>query len=143
MTKTVTSGAVKLAIDGGPPVRATRPPSDRGAAYIGEAEKAAVLDVLESQALFRYGHERLRHKTEQFEAKLRALTGAQYAVGVSSGTAALRVGLAALDVGPGDEVIVPAVTFIASPNAVIAQGAVPVYAEDVVTAVEKVVQSLV
>ncbi|MDQ3702772.1 MAG: DegT/DnrJ/EryC1/StrS family aminotransferase [Chloroflexota bacterium] len=129
MTNTVTADAARLAIDGGTPVRATRPPSDRGAAYIGAAEKAAVLDVLESQALFRYGHERLRHRTEQFEAKLRALTGAQYAVGVSSGTAALRVGLAALDVGPGDEVIVPAVTFIASPNAVIAQGAVPVFAE--------------
>ena len=52
------------------------------------------------------------------------MTGARYAVGVSSGTTALRVGLAALDIGPGDEVIVPAVTFIASPNAVIAQGAV-------------------
>jgi 8-amino-3,8-dideoxy-alpha-D-manno-octulosonate transaminase len=119
----------KLAIDGGTPVRTDRPPSDRGAAYIGDEEKAAVLEVLESQALFRYGHERLRHKTQTFEGKLKALTGAAYAVGVSSGTAALRVALAALDVGPGDEVIVPAVTFIASPNAVIAQGAVPAFAE--------------
>jgi 8-amino-3,8-dideoxy-alpha-D-manno-octulosonate transaminase len=129
MTRTTPTADTKLAIDGGPPIRTTRPPSDRGAAYIGEAEVAAVHDVLQSQALFRYGHDRLRHKTEQFETKLRALTGAAYAVGVSSGTAALRVGLAALDVGPGDEVIVPAVTFIASPNAVIAQGAVPVFAE--------------
>jgi 8-amino-3,8-dideoxy-alpha-D-manno-octulosonate transaminase len=127
MTRTVSGAA--LAIDGGPAVRSAPPPSDRGAAYIGEAERAAVLEVLDSQALFRYGHDRLRHKTEQFESKLRALTGAAYAVAVSSGTAALRVGLAALDVGPGDEVIVPAVTFIASPNAVIAQGAVPVFAE--------------
>jgi 8-amino-3,8-dideoxy-alpha-D-manno-octulosonate transaminase len=129
MTRTTTSATAKLAIDGGTPVRTTRPPTDRGAAYIGEAETAAVHEVLEAQALFRYGHDRLRHKTEQFEAKLRSLTGAAYAVGVSSGTAALRVGLAALDVGPGDEVIVPAVTFVASPNAVIAQGAVPVFAE--------------
>jgi len=104
-------------------------PHDRGAAYIGEAEKQAVLEVLESRALFRYGHADSRHMSEQFEAKLRAQVGVDYAVGVSSGTAALRVGLAALDVGPGDEVIVPAVTFIASPNAVIAQGAVPVFAE--------------
>jgi 8-amino-3,8-dideoxy-alpha-D-manno-octulosonate transaminase len=131
MTRTVTGAGVgaALAIDGGAPVRSAPPPSDRGAAYIGEEERAAVLEVLDSQALFRYGHDRLRHKTEQFEAKLRALTGAAYAVAVASGTAALRVGLAALDVGPGDEVIVPAVTFIASPNAVIAQGAVPVFAE--------------
>jgi 8-amino-3,8-dideoxy-alpha-D-manno-octulosonate transaminase len=128
-TTAATAAQTKLAIDGGTPVRTTRPPSDRGAAYLGAEERASVLEVLESQALFRYGHDRLRHKTEQFEAKLRALSGAKYAVGVSSGTAALRVALAALDVGPGDEVIVPAVTFIASPNAVIAQGAVPVFAE--------------
>ena len=130
-TPTGSSGTAgpALAIDGGTPVRTTRPPSDRGAAYIGEEEKAAVLDVLESQALFRYDHGKSRHTTDGFEAKLRALTGARYAVGISSGTAALRVGLAALDVGPGDEVIVPAVTFIASPNAVIAQGAVPIFAD--------------
>ena len=129
MAVTLTSPAAQLAIDGGTPVRTTRIPGDRGAAYIGEEEKRAVLEVLESQALFRYGHARLLHKTEQFETRLREQTGTAYAVGVTSGTAALRVGLAALDVGPGDEVIVPAVTFIASPNAVIAQGAVPVFAE--------------
>src|SRR4051812_38515576 len=126
---TAAPASTQLAIDGGTPVRTEPMPHDRGAAYIGEAERQAVLEVLESRALFRYGHQALRHKTEQFEGKLRALVGADYAVGVSSGTAALRVGLAALDVGPGDEVIVPAVTFIASPNAIIAQGAVPVFAE--------------
>lgn len=129
VTLTSTSAATRLAIDGGTPVRATPIPGDRGAAYIGEEEKHAVLEVLSSQALFRYGHARLLHMTEHFETRLREQTGTAYAVGLTSGTAALRVGLAALDVGPGDEVIVPAVTFIASPNAVIAQGAVPVFAE--------------
>lgn len=119
----------RLAIDGGTPVRTAPMPHDRGAAYIGDEEKHAVLEVLESQALFRYGHSRSMRAVERFEEQFRALVGVEHAVGVSSGTAALRVALAALDVGPGDEVIVPAVTFIASPNAVIAQGAVPVFAE--------------
>src|SRR6266542_1104286 len=121
MAATTAPSGVKqaqLAIGGGTPVRTAPMPHDRGAALIGEAEKQAVLDVLESRVLFRYGYAESRHAVEQFEAKLRAQVGAEYAVGVSSGTAALRVGLAALDVGPGDEVIVPAVTFIASPNAV-------------------------
>ncbi|HMC41745.1 MAG TPA: DegT/DnrJ/EryC1/StrS family aminotransferase, partial [Acidimicrobiales bacterium] len=55
--------------------------------------------------------------------------GSRYAVATSSGTAALRCGLAALGVGCGDEVIVPAFTFIATVNAVVVSGAVPVFAE--------------
>src|SRR5262249_33436797 len=85
--------------------------------------------VLESLSLFRYSGPALGHRVEAFERRFAAALGVPYAVAVSSGTAALRVALAALDVGPGDEVIVPAVTFIASPNAVIAEGAVPVFAE--------------
>jgi 8-amino-3,8-dideoxy-alpha-D-manno-octulosonate transaminase len=129
MAVPVGSARARLAVEGGPPVRTAPMPVGRGAAYVGEAEKQAVLQVIESRALFRYGHAALRHGVAPFEAKLRSMVGARHAVCVSSGTAALRVGLAALDVGPGDEVIVPAVTFIASPNAVIAQGAVPIFAE--------------
>jgi 8-amino-3,8-dideoxy-alpha-D-manno-octulosonate transaminase len=52
-----------------------------------------------------------------------------YALGVTSGTAALITGLAALGIGPGDEVIVPAYTFVASPSAVLAVGGIPIIAE--------------
>jgi 8-amino-3,8-dideoxy-alpha-D-manno-octulosonate transaminase len=85
--------------------------------------------VLDSRSLFRYDGPQFLGKVASFERKLAALTGARHAVAVANGTAALRVCLAALDVGPGDEVVVPAVTFIASVNAIIAQGAVPRFAE--------------
>ena len=121
--------AIHLAIDGGAPVRAEPMPRERGVAYVGAEERQAVSDVLGARSLFRYyGHD-LQRKVEQFERRFATLLNVRHAVGVSSGTAALRTALAALDVGPGDEVIVPAVTFIASVNAVVVQGAVPVFAE--------------
>ncbi|HEY3109614.1 MAG TPA: DegT/DnrJ/EryC1/StrS family aminotransferase [Chloroflexota bacterium] len=121
--------ATKLAIDGGEPIRTERLPYYRGAALLGEEERQAVLAVLESRSLFRYDGPQLLGKVAAFERKLAALTGARHCVAIANGTAALRVGLAALDVGPGDEVVVPAVTFIASVSAVVAQGAVPRFAE--------------
>lgn len=121
--------ATRLAVDGGAPVRTEPMPRERGVAYIGAEERQAVLDVLDARSLFRYYGPDLRRKVEEFERRFAALLGVRHAVGVSSGTAALRTALAALDVGPGDEVIVPAVTFIASVNAVVVQGAVPVFAE--------------
>ena len=57
------------------------------------------------------------------------MLGSTFGVAVANGTAALRCALAALGVGPGDEVVVPAFTFIATVNAVVAAGAVPVFAE--------------
>jgi dTDP-4-amino-4,6-dideoxygalactose transaminase len=62
----------------------------------------------------------------QFEREFAAYCGARYAVGVSSGTAALTLALRAVGVGPGDEVIVPAHTFIATVHAVLHAGATPV-----------------
>ena len=64
--------------------------------------------------------------TTRFEKELAALVGVRYGVAVSSGTAALFLALAALDVGPGDEVLVPDLTFIATANAVTLTGATPV-----------------
>jgi 8-amino-3,8-dideoxy-alpha-D-manno-octulosonate transaminase len=118
-----------LAINGGTPA-VTRPLNRyKGAALIGEEEKHAVLEVLESQSLFRYYGPKPLFKVAAFERDFARYVGAQHAVATSSGTAALRAGLAALGVGPGDEVIVPAVTFIASVGAIVASRARPVFAE--------------
>jgi 8-amino-3,8-dideoxy-alpha-D-manno-octulosonate transaminase len=121
--------AGKLAIDGGTPVRTAPLPYGRGAALLGPEERAAALEVLDSRSLFRYYGPNLLRRTEAFEAAVCERLGAAHAVATSSGTAALRTGLAALGVGCGDEVIVPAFTFVATVNAVVVAGAVPVFAE--------------
>ncbi|HEX2850840.1 MAG TPA: aminotransferase class I/II-fold pyridoxal phosphate-dependent enzyme [Acidimicrobiales bacterium] len=123
------SDAGRLAIDGGTPVRADFPPIGKGVTLLGDAERDAVLEVIESRSLFRYYGPDLRHKVDSFEAAAKSFLGAAHAVAVSSGTAALRCALAALGVGCGDEVILPALTFIASVNAVVVAGAVPIFAE--------------
>lgn len=66
---------------------------------------------------------------ENFEQGICQLTGAAYGVAVSSGTAALHASMHALGIGPGDEVIVPPITFAATANAVLYQGALPVFAD--------------
>jgi 8-amino-3,8-dideoxy-alpha-D-manno-octulosonate transaminase len=121
--------AERLAIEGGEPVRRTLLDFSRGAGLLGEAERAAVLEVMESGSLFRYYGPRLLGKVSQFEEALARVTGCDHAVATSSGTAALRCALASLGVGCGDEVILPAFTFIATVNAVVVAGAVPVFAE--------------
>lgn len=65
----------------------------------------------------------------EFESALAGRTGAAAAIAVSSGTSALQIALAAQGVGPGDEVIVPALTFVATANAVLMVGARPVFAD--------------
>lgn len=120
----------KLAAEGGAPARSVPlPPSYPGALFIGAEEREAVLEVIESQSLFRYYGPQLLNKTEAFEAAFAEQTGTTWALGVSSGTAALRVALMALGVGPGDEVIVPCYTFVATIGAVVQCGAVPVFAD--------------
>src|SRR5205807_1695267 len=65
-----------------------------------------------------------------FERELAEVVGRRHAVGVSSGTDAIRLALVALGIGPGDEVIVPAFTAVPTAAAVCATGAVPVIADD-------------
>ncbi|MEY2567500.1 MAG: hypothetical protein QOE35_2029 [Actinomycetota bacterium] len=121
--------AEQLAVDGGTPVRPTMLPYGKGAALLDADETAAAIGVLESRSLFRYYGPNLLGRTAAFEHALATTLGAEHAVATSSGTAALRTALAALGIGCGDEVIVPAYTFIATVNAVVIAGAVPVFAE--------------
>jgi dTDP-4-amino-4,6-dideoxygalactose transaminase len=95
---------------------------------MGEEEIAAVGRVIESGNLFRY-KEGEKTETDRLEEELAATMGVPHAIAMSSGTASLICGLAAMGVGPGDEVIVPAYTFIATALAPLAVGAIPVLAE--------------
>ena len=95
---------------------------------LGEEEKAAVADVLASGALTNASYEGGKY-VRAFEGKVRSLLGAKHVVAVSSGTAALHSVLMALGVGPGDEVVVPSFTFVATSNVVLASGARPVFVD--------------
>lgn len=109
-----------------------RPAPGLGGAAIGPEEEALVLDVLKRQELFRYygnNPERPPPMCAQLETEARALFGVDYALAVSSGTAALEVTLAAAGIGPGDEVIVPAWSWISCFTAIVRTGARPVLAE--------------
>ena len=95
---------------------------------IGREEIKALEKVILSKQLFRYrGGE--GGECDHFESELCKKIGAKHTILVSGGTGALICGLVGIDIGPGDEVIVPAYTFMASPLSVVALGAVPVIAE--------------
>jgi dTDP-4-amino-4,6-dideoxygalactose transaminase len=97
---------------------------------IGRGEEEAVLEVLRSKRLFRYyGPNEGPSKVAELEEAFAKHMGSRYALAVASGTTALTCALAALEVGPGDEVIVPAYTWISTAAAVLAVGAVPILAE--------------
>jgi dTDP-4-amino-4,6-dideoxygalactose transaminase len=101
-----------------------------GGMRIGREEEEAVLDVLRSKRLFRYyGPGSTRSRVSELEDAFAKAMGVKHSAAVSSGSAALMCALAGLGVGPGDEVIVPAYTWIATASAVVAMGAVPILAE--------------
>ena len=103
-----------------------------GSFFIGEEEKKEVLDVLESRYLFRYGKEddpNFKHKVASFEKEFAKYIGVKHCIAVSSGTGALLTSISALGIGPGDEVIVPGYTFLASMSSVVYARAIPILAE--------------
>ena len=82
--------------------------------------------------LFAHGFDKLRngrYRVREFEQKFTEKLNANFALAVSSGSAALKIALSALEVGSGDEVIIPSFTFIATAEAVIEVGATPVVAD--------------
>src|SRR5262245_51539993 len=111
----------RLAIDGGVPVRRTLLSYGRQA--LDEDDVQAVVVALRSDWLT------TGPLVDRFERAVAAAVGAPHAVAVSSGTAALHAAVFAAAIGPGDEVVVPALTFAASANAVVYQGGVPVFAD--------------
>jgi 8-amino-3,8-dideoxy-alpha-D-manno-octulosonate transaminase len=103
-----------------------------GFEWFGDEERKEVQDVLETGVLFRYGFDQARKghwKARTFEQELTKRLGSGYAHLCSSGTSALGIALAACGIGAGDEVIVPPFTFVATVEALLAAGAVPVFAE--------------
>ncbi|RKX77532.1 MAG: DegT/DnrJ/EryC1/StrS family aminotransferase [Spirochaetes bacterium] len=103
-----------------------------GAFLFGEEEKKHVLEVLESGYLSRYGKDEdknFKQKVYTLESEFAKKIGVQHCVAVNSGTSALIASLKALDIGAGDEVLVPGYTFIASISSIISAGATPVLTE--------------
>lgn len=104
-----------------------------GYELIGAEEQAEVDDIFKNGGvLFRHSFDHLRQdrwKVRDFEREFAKSVGMSYALAVTSGTAALRVALAVLDLQPGDEVITQSFTFVATVEAIIESGAIPVCAE--------------
>ena len=120
----------KLALRGGKPVRATGLSSSYpGAQFYDEQERSEVVEAIDAHSLNRWYGPRTPKKVAQFEEEFGRFMGAKYALGVTSGTAALHVALTALGVGPGDEVILPAWTWYSCYNTIVLTGALPVFAE--------------
>jgi 8-amino-3,8-dideoxy-alpha-D-manno-octulosonate transaminase len=103
-----------------------------GFEVFGAEEKQQVMEVLDSGVLFRYEFAAQRNnvwKVLEFERAFAAYTGANHAQAVTSGSAALKVALTALGIGAGDEVITQGFTFVATWEAILDCGAIPVFTE--------------
>jgi 8-amino-3,8-dideoxy-alpha-D-manno-octulosonate transaminase len=122
--------APQLAVNSGTPVR-SKPLGgpNWGPQYYDGKEQRQLEEVLESRNPFRFANPLDRSKVALFENELAARMQTKHALAVTSGTAALHVAMAALEVGPGDEVILPAWTWYSCYNTVIQAGALPVFAE--------------
>ncbi|MGD0226587.1 MAG: DegT/DnrJ/EryC1/StrS family aminotransferase [Terriglobia bacterium] len=125
---------LRLAIEGGAPVRPTELRANfPGPLYYDQEERREVLEVLDGRSPFRwYGIGPAGgspNKCNLFEKELAVHQGTKYCLAVTSGSAALITAVAALEAGPGDEVILPAWTWYSCYNAIVAAGATPVFAE--------------
>ena len=126
------SASVALAADGGTPVRSTPlQASYWGPQFYGPEERDLLLNVLQTQRPFRWygpGPEP-PDKVAAFESEFAARMQVSHALAVTSGTAALQCAIASLQIGPGDEVILPAWTWHSCYSAIVLAGALPVFAE--------------
>lgn len=103
-----------------------------GAYWFGQEEIDQAVEVVKAGHLFRYGNEndpKFLHKVVTLEKEFSTYCSTKYALATSSGTSALIVAMAGLGLKPGDEIIVPAYTFVASYTSIIFSGYVPVLCE--------------
>jgi perosamine synthetase len=115
----------KLALHGGKPVRTKIIPFVPEEADVGPAEINAALKVLRSKKLSQLSGEEVANFENEFAKYYRV----RNAIATSSGTTALHASLAGLGVGPGDEVILPPYTFMATANAILHQSGIPIFAD--------------
>ncbi len=128
------AGAPALAINGGKPVRAKvlhAAECGMGTEYYDGKERARVDDVVASRSPFRWYGPGPNPPVQcaSFEKAFGRRMQRRYVLGVTSGTAALQCAMAALGLGPGDEMILPAWTWYSCYNAIVLAGALPVFAE--------------
>ncbi|MEP3046331.1 MAG: DegT/DnrJ/EryC1/StrS family aminotransferase [Roseibium sp.] len=118
--------ANRLAIEGGNPVRTTPLPWELpGAHWIGDEERELVDQVLRSQSPFRFYGIDPQYMVETLEQEWSETYGHRHTLAVSSGTAALSIALSALEVGPGDEVLVAGYMWVSCVSAIVRAGAIP------------------
>lgn len=110
-----------LALYGADPIRKQRLPYGRH--FIDEEDIKTVVEVLKSDWITTGPY------VSKFEQEFANYTGAKFSVAVNSGTAALHAAMYAIGIEPGDEVVVPAMTFAATANAVVYQGGIPVFVD--------------
>ncbi len=115
----------KLAINGGTPAATDWVPTRWP--IFDDTEKEGLIEVLESGSWCSMGHS--EGKVAQFERAYAEFTGTKYAMCVPTGTDAIELAFRACNIEPGDEVIVPAVTFIASASAVVLANGVPIFVD--------------
>lgn len=116
----------RLAIDGGTPVREAPLPWELpGAYFIGAEERALVDQVVDAQSPFRFYGLDAQHMVDRLEAEWCRKFGHAYALGVNCGSAALHIALAAGEIGPGDEVLVPGYMWVSCLSAIVRLGAIP------------------
>lgn len=115
-----------LAINGGVPVRTQALPWEfPGAYWIGDEELELVSRVVKARSPFRFYGLDAQGMVNTLESEWCAAFGHKHALGVSSGTAALTIAISALNLGPGDEVIVPGYLWVSCVSAVVRAGAIP------------------
>ena len=112
----------KLAVEGGTPVRTQALPLEPD---ITDEEIEAVVDVMRSKRLSQLAGKYV----EDFEIEFARYIGTKYAIAVNSGTSALSLAVAALQIGTGDEIVLPPYTFVATANGILQQNAIPIFAD--------------
>jgi dTDP-4-amino-4,6-dideoxygalactose transaminase len=128
--KTASPHKEKLAIDGGIPVRDEAIPLEfPGIHHMDEEEVNAGLRVLRSRSPFRYYGVDLQGEVQAFETEFASFLGISYCLATNSGTGSLHSALAALGVGPGQEIVIPAYMWVSVASAVVNLGAIPVLAD--------------